>query len=195
MSLYPLSFTAGALLVEESRQVAAALLETGSPSQARALLESNGSLQSRTRSSGRRIVSELIFRLSPLDPAELALIVNGDADSVRQLLWINNCMRYPLIREFAEGPLAEARSHPGAIISNNDIEAFIWSRSQVQPELAETTSSTRAKLRQVIGLMLSQGGLVNANKELLRGAISQEIAWVFSANPEALSWMGGLRLL
>jgi hypothetical protein len=195
ISLYPLSFTAGALLIEESREVAGALLRTGNVAEAKALIHSSGILQSRTESTGRRIVSELMFLLGPLDPAELELVLNGDGDSVRQFLWINNCLRYPLIREFAEGPLAEARSHPGATILNNDIEAFIWSRSQVQPQLAETSSSTRAKLRQALGLMLSQGGLVNANKELLRGAISQEIAWVFRENPQALSWMGGLRLL
>lgn len=195
ISLYPLSFTAGALLIEESREVAGALLRTGSIAEAKEVMRSSGALQSRTESSGRRIVSELFFRLGPLGPAELELVLYGDADSVRQFLWINNCMRYPIIREFAEGPLAEARSHPGATISSNDIEAFIWSRSQAQPQLSETSSSTRAKLRQVLGLMLSQGGLVNANKELLRGPISQDIAWVFKSNPEALSWMGGLRLL
>ena len=104
-------------------------------------------------------------------------------------------MRYPIIREFAEGPLAEARSHPGANFSSNDIDAFIWGRSQVHPQLVEVSSSTRAKLRQVLGLMLSQAGLVNTKKELLRGPISQEIAWVFKSNPEALNWMGGLRLV
>jgi hypothetical protein len=125
----------------------------------------------------------------------LELVAHGDAEATRQFLWIINCLRYPLIREFAEGPLAEARAHPGTTVSSNDIEAFIWSRSQVQPKLAETSSSTRAKLRQVLGLMMLQAGLVNSNKELLRGALSPELNWIFEAYPDALNSTGGLRLL
>ena len=195
VSHYPLSFTAGALLIEESREVASALLTTSSISEAKSHIRSTGALQSRTESAGRRVLAELIFRLGHLSKSELELVSHGDAEATRQILWIINCLRYPLIREFAEGPLAEARAHPRATVSAKEIEAFIWSRSQVQPQLAETSPSTRAKLRQVLGLMMLQAGLVNSNKELLRGALSQELKCFLDAQPDALNWTGGLRLL
>jgi hypothetical protein len=195
VSHYPLSFTAGALLIEESREVAAALLTTSNISEAKAQIKSSGALQSRTESAGRRILAELIFRLGHLSPEELELVAHGEAEAARQFLWIVNCLRYPLIREFAEGPLADARANHGATVSSNEIEAFIWSRSQAQPQLAETSPSTRAKLRQVLGLMTLQAGLVNSNKELLRGALSPELTGIFEAHPHALNWTGGLKLL
>lgn len=192
---YPLSFTAGALLVEESREVAAVLIRTGNIADAKAEIQASGALHSRTESAGRRIVAELLFRLGHLFTSELELVAHGDSEAVRQFLWINSCRRYPLIREFAEGPLAEARAQPGAAIATSDLESFIWTRSQVQPQLAETSPSTRAKLRQVLGLMMLQAGLVNANREVLRGALSPDLRWFLEANPEALNWTGGLKLL
>lgn len=192
---YPLSFTAGALLVEESREVASALLRTGSIDEAKTEIYSSGALQSRAESSGRRILSELIFRLGYLSDQDLELVESGDSDAVRQFLWINSCLRYPFIREFAEGPLAEARANPGATVTTQEIEAFLWLRSQFQPQLAETSPSTRAKLRQVLALMMFQAGIVNSNKELLRAALSPELKRIFDAHPEALNWTGGLKLL
>jgi hypothetical protein len=195
VSHYPLSFTAGALLIEESREVASALLTTSNISEAKAQIRATGSLQSRTESAGRRILSELTFRLGHLAREDLELVAHGDSEATRQFLWIINCQRYPLIREFAEGPLADARTRLGVAISSNEIEAFIWGRSQVHPQLAATSPSTRAKLRQVIGLMIVQAGLVNSNKELLRGALSQDLKRIFEAYPDALNWTGGLKLL
>lgn len=195
MSGYPLSFTAGALLQEESREVAAALLRTGDVSLAKSEIQSSGALQSRTETAGKRILSELMFRLEPLSNFELELIAHGDAEAVRQFLWINVCLRYPLVREFAEGPLADARSYLGAKVESNQIEAFIWGRAQDQFDLAQTKPSTRAKLRQVLGLMMLQAGLVNSNKELLRGLLSPALARIFDSYPEALNWTGGLNRL
>lgn len=195
LSNYSLSFTAGALLIEESREAASALLTTSTLSEAKAQIRSTLALRSRTESAVRRVSAELLFRLGQLSKEELGLVAHGDAEATRQFLWIVNCLRYPLIREFAEGPLADASAHFGATISANEIETFIWSRSQAQPQLAETSASTRAKLRQVLGLMMVQAGLINANKELLRGALSPELKWVLEAYPEALNWTGGLKLL
>jgi len=195
ISSYPLSFTAGALLIEDSREVASALLRTETVAEAKADIISGGILQSRTEAAGKRILSELIFRLGHLHQSDLEIVAYGDADTVRQFLWINNCFRYPLIREFAEGPLLDARSQPGAALDSNQIDAFILSRAQEHPNLDETSPSTKAKLRQVLGLMMTQAGLINANKQLLRGAISPDLNWMFEANPEALNWTGGLKLL
>lgn len=195
LSTYPLSFTAGALLIEESREVASALLMASTVFEAKEQIRTTGALGSRTESAGRRILAELTFRLGQLSREELELVAHGDADATRQFLWVINCLRYPLIREFAEGPLADASAHPGAVVSAKEIETFIWSRSQVQPELSETSASTRAKLRQVIGLMMLQAGLVNPDRELLRGALSSELKWILEAHPQALKWTGGLKLL
>jgi hypothetical protein len=195
VSHYPLSFTAGALLIEESREVASALLTTSSISGAKEHIRTTGALQSRTESAGRRVLAELTFRLGHLSSDELELVAHGDAEATRQFLWIINCLRYPLIREFAEGPLLDARSRPGATIVANEIDAFISSRSQLEPSLEETSPSTKAKLRQVLGLMMFQAGLVNASKELMRGALSPELKWIFESHPEALNWTGGLKLL
>ena len=193
MSNYPLSFTAGALLEEESRQVAASLLRTGDVALAKSDIRASGALHSRTETAGKRVLSELIFRLSPLSDFELQLISQGDAVAARQFLWINCCLRYPLIREFAEGPLAGAFSASDTRVEPNQIEAFIWDRSQQQPELAKTTPSTKAKLRQVLGLMMLQAGLVNANRELVHGLLSPDLANIFDSYPEALNWTAGLR--
>ncbi len=183
------------MLIEESREVATYLLRAPNAADAKAEIRSGYAIQSRTESSRRRILSELFFRLTELSPSELELVANGDSETVRQFLWINNCLRYPMIREFAEGPLFNARSLPGATVTSKEIDAFIWNRSQVQPQLAKTSRQTRSKLRQVLGLMLVQAGLVNSEKQLLRGMLSPELSGIFETHPEAQNWTGGLKRL
>lgn len=189
---YSLSFTAGPLLVEESRTAAQVLLDSQSREQARSRLLKQRLLSSRTESAGARIVSEILPRLEGLPGPGLEIVANGTRDEVKQVLWIACCLRYTLIRNFAEGPLLDASNIPGGQLEPKAVEVFFLNEQSAHAELALVSEGTRGKLRQVLKLMLFQAGLVNDAGALVRGVLEPSVKTFMHDIPESTVWMGGL---
>jgi len=189
-----LSFTAGALLPEESRLVAPLFLEFDDLKLIRRRAVEDRLISTRTESAGRRVLSEIISRLALLPTQGLELVAHGRPEEARQALWLACCLRYPVIRDFAEGPLAESARVPGSSVSAQDVESFFLSQEALHPELSGVSGGTKAKLRQVLRLMLVQAGLLSGSGLLGRGLLAPGITELMHEIPGAKMWLGGLFL-
>ena len=85
MQSYKLSFTALGLALPDSIKVAEVFLACDDWARTRQILTDNNLLQSRTLSRNKRVIHELILRLSLLTQEQLLLLVEG---SLRNK---NNC--------------------------------------------------------------------------------------------------------
>jgi len=149
-------------------------------------------ISTRTESAGKRILSEIISRLALLPPRGLALISHGSSEEARQVLWLACCLRYPIIRDFAEGPLAESARVPGGSVTTKDVESFFLSQQALHPEISVVSEGTKGKLRQVLRLMIVQAGLVSNSGRLVRGLLAPDITELIHEIPGAKMWVGGL---
>jgi hypothetical protein len=189
---YLLSFTAGALLIEESRVAAQVLLESEDLQVARSRLVDQRLITARTESSLKRTVSEVLSRLSVLPSGGVDLVANGNQDEVKQILWIACCLRYTLIRNFAEGPLAEAARTPGSSMDSKVIEVFFLNEQSESEELDSASEGTRSKLRQVLRLMIAQSGIVNDKGAMVRGLGQPRVLNLLDEISGRRVWLGGL---
>ena len=64
-------------------------------------------LQTRTESSTKRIVYEVVARLSLLTSQQLNLLAEGSVTEQQYLLWLSVCKNYTFIYEFAVEILRE----------------------------------------------------------------------------------------
>ena len=104
---YALSFTAGALLVREGVLLALVYIQRRDWEQVRREAVRGNLLQTRTESTGARLVRETVTRLSALTDEEIELLVEATASERGYLMWSAVCRRYELIGEFAEEVLRE----------------------------------------------------------------------------------------
>jgi hypothetical protein len=104
---YEMSFSTGGLFLSESVKLAQSHQSLGEWDRVReqALLENL--LQVRTRSPAFRVLREVISRLKCLTTDESALLLEGDSQEQRVLLWIAVCRRYTFTGEFAVEVLRE----------------------------------------------------------------------------------------
>lgn len=189
---YSLSFTAGALLLEESRIAAQVLLDTSDSTDARKRLIEQRLISARTESAARRTVSEILSRLGTLSRDGLELVAHGNLDEAKQVLWIACCKRYPLIKNFAEGPLSEAANTPGGSIDSKAVEVFFLNEQSSHDELASRSEGTKYKLRQVLRLLLNQAGLINDSGTIIRGLAEPRVVALLESRPMEKALMGGL---
>lgn len=190
---YSLSFTAGALLIEESRVAAQILIESTDATEARRRLLEQRLIPARTDSAAKRIVLEVLSRLAFIPEAGLNLVAYGTMEEARQVLWISCCRKYPVIRTFAETILIDASRTPGMVIDSRVVEVFFLNEEMSNSQLAAVSVSTKYKLRQVLKLMLAQAGLINDNGVLVRGLVQPKVADWLERTPEDRVLLGGLR--
>ena len=168
MQPYKLSFTAASLMLVESVKVAQTYLECGNWDTTREILISNNLLQSRTISRTKRIIQELVLRLSVSSEDQLTSLVEGNLEEQRLLLWFVMCKYYSFIRDFSMEVLHERFMAMQRTLTEVDYYAFYLHKLDEHPELEEITESTRIKLRTQIFRMLREAGLINSENLIMR---------------------------
>ena len=86
ISRYALSFTSGALLMQEAVIAAPIYLREHDWAKVRKLIEEDNLLQARTVSTGQRVARELVQRLAVLTDDELELMVDATTSEQGHLL-------------------------------------------------------------------------------------------------------------
>lgn len=168
MQSYKLSFTAASLMLVESVKVAQIYFECGNWDTTREVLISNNLLQSRTLARTKRIIQELVLRLSVLSENQLTSLVEGNLEEQRLLLWFIVCKYYSYIREFSIEVLHERFLAMQRLLTEEDYNAFYLHKVDDHPELEEITESTRTKLRTQVFRMLREAGLINSENLIIR---------------------------
>lgn len=157
---YEMSFSTGGLFLTESIKLSLCFRELSDWLKVREQALTDNLLQVRTLSTARRVIREIIARLKCLSTEELALLICGDSEEQRALLWIAVCRRYRFIGEFAVELLRERYLNLQPDLKLQDFDAFYNRKSDWHPELERISPATRKKLRQILFKIMKDANLL-----------------------------------
>lgn len=184
MQSYRLSFTALGLALSDSIKVAEVYLSCNDWITTKEILSETNILQSRTLSRNKRVVRELIQRLSHLTSEQLSILVDGTLEEQKLILWYVACKSYTFIRDFGIEVLHQKFLVMDRQVTRNDIIAFFLRKLDVHVELEKITESTKEKLLSRISRMLQEADLVNENGLILRVIPSRRLALALSPDAD-----------
>lgn len=173
---YALSFTTGGLLEREAAALAPVYLEHRDWAKVRDLAVEENLLQTRTHSTGVRLVRETVKRLAALSDREVEILPEITASERGHLMWAAACRQYDLIGEFAEEVLRERFLTLANTVSYEDYDSFWRAKAMWHDELYELTDLSNKKLRQVLFKMMVEAGLLNAQGAIDPTLLSARIA-------------------
>jgi hypothetical protein len=162
-----MSFTAGALLHQESLTVAKLFEELGDWEAVRERVMDDNLLRMRTPSASKRIFWEVAGRLKRLTPAELALLRTGTRQEQGHLLWLAICKRYRFVYDFAVQVVREKFIRLDFNLSYDAYDVFFNNKAEWHPEVEAVAESTRKKQRQVVFKMMREANLLTQDNQIL----------------------------
>lgn len=187
---YRLSYTAGALLFNETLAVAQIYdeLKVWNVVKDRAI-EVNAT-HSRTASASRRYISEIITRLKSISDDEITFLLSDiSPESKRQIIWFAICKTYNFISEFMEEVIMAKISRLDFKLENNDYDRFYLNKSPWHEELENLSESSKGKVKQVLLKMLKQMDIISENHDINEVKPTNEVISLFANNSEELrSW-------
>lgn len=139
-------------------------------------------LQARTRSTAKRINSELFARLTLLNDEELSFLINSTWRERGYLLWVAVCRRYTFIYEFAVEVLREHYLNRRYRITRIDYDVFYHAKSLWHPELDEITQTTQKRLRCSLFRLLHEADLLSKDGEIKPILLSPQLAQLIYKN-------------
>jgi len=172
---YKLSFTAASLSISESIKIAEVYLGRNDWKETKKIVEENNLLQSRTRSRTIRVYRELAQRLQLLSNEQLELLVEGNTQEQKYLLWFAVCKRYRLIQEFAIEVVREKFLSMNYELNELDYDAFFNRKADWHEELDQITELTKNKLKQVIFRMLREVGITSEDNLIVHAVLSNRL--------------------
>ncbi len=178
---YGLSFTSGALLIQESLVAAPLYLREHDWAKVRELLGEDNLLQSRTVSTGQRRAREVAQRLAVLSDDELELLVDATTSERGHLLWAAACRRYDLIAEFAEEVLRERFLLMTPALDHSHFDSFLRSKALWHDEVDALKATTVAKLRSNVFRMLIEAGLLSETGNIIPAVLSDRVSEMLAA--------------
>lgn len=172
---YKLSFTAASLSISESIKIAEVYLGCNDWKETKRIVEENNLLQSRTKSRTIRTYRELAQRLQLLSNEQLELLVEGNTQEQKYLLWFAICKRYRLIQEFAIEVIREKFLSMNYELNELDYDAFFNRKADWHEELDQIKDSTAYKLKQVIFRMLRETGITSEENLIVQAMLSNRL--------------------
>lgn len=177
---YKLSFTGAGLSISSSIKIAEVYGQLRDWEAVKAKVKSENLLQARTGSSVQRTFQELAPRLQELSEAQLELLVEGNHQEQKQLLWWAICRRYAFIREFALEVLHEKYLRLDYELTEFDYAAFFNRKADWHQELDGLADSSKTKLKTVLFRMMREAGLLSADHRIIPTVLSQRMADVLA---------------
>lgn len=177
---YKLSFTGASVAVNESVKIAGVLLDLRDWDLVRKKVWAENILQARTRSSIQRTYQELAPRLANLNDDQLELLVGGNLQEQKLLLWFAICKRYTYIQEFAVEVLHEKFLRLDFEITDFNYEAFFNRKADWHDELERLSNTTRIKIKTVLFRMMREASLICDNHRIIPTMLSERLADVLS---------------
>jgi hypothetical protein len=167
MGLYNAEISVGSLMLPESRRVAKLLLTHPTKEQWFEALTLDNILQKNTPATARRQARLLQNRLDTLEEEAWALIAEGPQEVATQLLFAaaikHSRVLADFLRDVYAGHLRRLEQH---LSPAKDWEVFLAECLQRDPEIANLSNSTTAKVLQVILRVLAEGRYVDSIKTL-----------------------------
>ena len=189
---YNLSLTAASLRPELARIVAECYLELGDWDLAKDRTLSANALQCRSASSAVRLERELRQRLETLTNDQITLLAQTTAEDRAAIAWLSVCKHIRFAFEFATEVLRDKLAAHDPVLRHSDYEAYTESKALAHPELAQLTTSSKNKIRQVLLKMLKEAGLLTKGTSL--GIIQRPIlspAVMRVVTTDSPDWLAG----
>jgi len=181
-SQYLLSFTAGGLLVSQSLVVVDEYARSNDWTLVAENVESQNLLQTRTTSTSKRLLHEIVSRLRLLTIDQLDVLRSGPRSDQQQLLWLAVCKRYRVLYEFASEVVRHKYLQMDLVVVEADFDNLLDEKSIWHPEIEDLAASTRAKLRQVAFRMLREADILSTENVIQPTILSVEIARVIQSD-------------
>ncbi|KPA14270.1 protein containing Protein of unknown function DUF1819, putative inner membrane [Candidatus Magnetomorum sp. HK-1] len=179
---YKMSFTAGALLCNDSIKIADLFLASGSWKDVKTKAVNDNILQSRTINSSKRLSTEICSRLKLLNKNELQVLSKGTSKEQALILWLAACRKYRFIYEFAVEVIREKFFKLQYELTYSDYDSFFNSKALLDEKLDHLANSTKEKLRQIVFKMLREAGLLSSNNIINQVILSPIIIKAINSN-------------
>jgi hypothetical protein len=191
---YKMSFAVGGLYLNECIQVA----RLHSPSTSwettlqKALQEGIASLPKAT--SRRRMLRELVNRISTFDNDELRYLVDdADRQDQQAMLWLSTCRAYRFVREFAVEVIHERYLSFQLDLPLDCFDVLFAAKAEWDDGLASISPGTRSKLRQVLFRIMREAGVISEKNQIQSTYISARLrAMLRDKNSRELVLLPGL---
>ena len=167
---YDFTFTASSLRLKSLVKVATHLLNDTE-------IDYINELGNGKSSTGKRMLSEFNKRLKSLTSNQLALLVNGDLTSQKQIAFLAICKTHTFIRDFVIEVLREKFLIYDYDISEGDYRSFYRRKNEIHLEMDKITEGTQAKVKQVVFKILEQAGIIDniKNKQIQFQLLNSQI--------------------
>ena len=172
---YILSFTGVSLAMSESITIAEAYLQLRDWDAVEEKVKSENLIQARTKSSIQRVYQELWPRLRLLTIEQLELLVHGNHQEQKHILWYAICQRYTYIREFAVEVIHEKFLRLDYELTDFDYDAFFNRKADWHPELDQIKDTTRIKVKTRIFWILREVELISDDNMIIPAALSRRV--------------------
>ena len=159
-SKYRMSFSVGGLMLNESLAIARAYRFGERWADARERLLAQGASSLPKLASQTRALREVYDRIGHLSDAERRYL-SAEADRAEQqaMMWLAICRTYRFVHEFSVEVINERYQSWRLDLGLEVFDRFLAEKAECDPSLAELSSSTCAKLRQVLFRILRESGL------------------------------------
>lgn len=160
---YNLTFTAGALLMNETCAVAEVFLETGRNweiTKERAFRENI--MEKDKLSTNKRFFSLVKQRIESLNECEQELLVEGNNSIRRLILLLAICKAHALVFDFISVNVRECFFNMDEKVTHANFNEFFNEKKYIHPELETITDLTIGKIRQVVFKILEQSELIES---------------------------------
>jgi len=179
---YLLSFTGASLSIIESVKIAEVYLRLHDWEAVKSEVKGANLIQARTQSSIQRVYQELQPRLAQLSQSQLELLVEGNPEEQKQLLWSAVCKRYAFIREFAYEVLREKFTRLDFQLEEFDYDVFYNRKADWHPELDDLKATSRHKLKTRVFRMLLEANVVTSDYFINPTNFSQKVKDVLASD-------------
>ena len=184
---YKLSYTGVSLAVSASVTLAKEYLQHKDWEKVRERVWDENLLKARTKSSIQRVYQEIWPRLDQLSEEQLELLVEGNLQEQKRLLWYAICKRYDFIREFAVEVIYEKFLRLDYELTEFDYRAFYNRKADWHPELDEITETTQTKMRTRLFWMLQETGIISEDNRIIPVKLSRRVVDLLASDsPEEL---------
>lgn len=176
--MYNAEISAGSLMPQESRRIAALLLTHPTPEAWDAALKADNFLQKKTMATARRQSRLIRNRLQTLDDRGLGLVATGPQEVMFQMLLVAAFRHSQLLADFYRTVYLEALRAYDAVLTANKWDAFLEECAKRDTAVASWSETTKAKLFQVLIRILAEAKYLDStrSRHITPQAIHPEVA-------------------
>ena len=187
MTRYNAEISAGSLLPFESRRIAALLLTSPNEATWQHAIETENILQKKTPATARRQATLLRRRLTTLNAQAWNMVAASDSEVVIQLLMVAAVKHSHLLGDFMLRVYADRQCRLEPALAPSDWENFLAECAHFDPEVADWSETTRAKLFQVILRILAEAKYLESTRsmKLTPQSLHPEVRRYLSAHDES----------